>query len=191
MDALCGAVLTYLSHPSLARGPPRAWHRLTVYPDTFRISCALLWTCGNPCGTCAMGRHHRRRGAHSAAPPAATPATIPRPMNRADSMPDYPHLSRIIAEAGKCAPLTTAVVMPTEPTALAGALEAAQSGLVIPDSRRTAWQHHAYRARGRNGPVRIPHCGHAGRRSPRRRRSGPSVRGGRGRGNHEGRAAYP
>ena len=56
----------------------------------------------------------------------------PRPMNRAYSMPDYPHLARIIAEARRCTPLATAVVMPTEPTALAGALEAAQTGLVAP-----------------------------------------------------------
>jgi phosphotransacetylase len=53
-------------------------------------------------------------------------------MNRAYSMPDYPHLSRIIAEARRCTPLATAIVMPTEPTALTGALEAAQSGLVAP-----------------------------------------------------------
>ena len=53
-------------------------------------------------------------------------------MNRAYPMPDYPHLSRIIAEARGYPPLATAVVMPTESTALAGALEAAQSGLVAP-----------------------------------------------------------
>jgi phosphotransacetylase len=47
-------------------------------------------------------------------------------------MPGYPHLSRIIADAHGYPPLATAVVMPTEPTALAGALEAAQSGLVVP-----------------------------------------------------------
>ena len=47
-------------------------------------------------------------------------------------MQDYPHLSRIIAEAGGHPPLTVAVVMPTEPTALAGAVEAAQSGLIAP-----------------------------------------------------------
>jgi len=56
----------------------------------------------------------------------------PRPMNRAYSMPAYPHLSPIIAEARRCAPLATAVVMPTEPSALASALDAAQSGLVAP-----------------------------------------------------------
>ena len=56
----------------------------------------------------------------------------PRPVNRINSVPEYPHLSRVISEAGRCAPLTTAVAMPTEPTALAGALEAAQSGLVAP-----------------------------------------------------------
>ena len=47
-------------------------------------------------------------------------------------MQDFPHLSRIIAEAGRYAPLLTAVAMPTEPTALAGVVEAAQSGLVKP-----------------------------------------------------------
>lgn len=47
-------------------------------------------------------------------------------------MPDYPHLSRIIADAGRYPPLITAVVMPTESTALAGAVEAALSGLITP-----------------------------------------------------------
>jgi phosphate acetyltransferase len=53
-------------------------------------------------------------------------------MNRAFPMPDYPHLSRIIAEARAYRPLATAVVMPTESTALAGAIEAARSGLLTP-----------------------------------------------------------
>jgi len=47
-------------------------------------------------------------------------------------LPECPHLTRIIAEAGRYPALATAVVMPTESTALAGALEAAQSGLVAP-----------------------------------------------------------
>lgn len=53
-------------------------------------------------------------------------------MNRVYSVPDYPHHSRIIAEARRYAPLATAVVMPTEPTALEGALQAAKSGLLAP-----------------------------------------------------------
>jgi phosphotransacetylase len=53
-------------------------------------------------------------------------------MNRADSMPHYPNLSRIIADARGYPPLATAVVMPTEATALVGAVEAAQAGLVMP-----------------------------------------------------------
>jgi len=47
-------------------------------------------------------------------------------------LPDHPHLSRIIADARRYPALATAVVMPTESTALAGAIEAAQSGLVTP-----------------------------------------------------------
>lgn len=47
-------------------------------------------------------------------------------------MSDYPHLSRIIAEARGHQPLITAVVMPTEPTALAGAVDAARAGLIVP-----------------------------------------------------------
>ncbi len=47
-------------------------------------------------------------------------------------LPDYPHLSRIVAEAKRHPALATAVVMPIESTALAGAIEAAQSGLVTP-----------------------------------------------------------
>lgn len=48
------------------------------------------------------------------------------------AMPSYLHLSRIIAESRSYPPLATAVVMPTEPTALAGAIEAARAGLVAP-----------------------------------------------------------
>ena len=46
--------------PDCAGGPrsPRASRRLTVYPDTFRIACALLWTCADLRGACATGRHH-------------------------------------------------------------------------------------------------------------------------------------
>ena len=47
-------------------------------------------------------------------------------------MPGFQHLSRIIAEAVGYPPLVTAVVMPTESTALAGAVEATQSGLITP-----------------------------------------------------------
>ena len=86
----------------------------------------------------------------------------PRSMNRAYSMPAYPHLSRIIAEARRCAPLVTAVVMPAEPTALAGALEAAQSGLVAPilvgprsSIARAARADHPHQSRGLGAG---PHC---------------------------------
>ena len=121
--------------------------------------------CG-PAGPCARGPRHGPpslpSGTHSATAPAATQATTPRPMNRAYSMPDYPHLSRIIADAARCAPLASAVVMPTEPTALAGALQAAQSGLVAPilvgprsSIARAARADHPYQSRGLGAG---PHC---------------------------------
>jgi len=56
----------------------------------------------------------------------------PRIASDAYPMPDLPHLSRITAQARDYPPLVTAVAMPTEPTAIAGAIEAADSGLAIP-----------------------------------------------------------
>ncbi|OGA02593.1 MAG: hypothetical protein A3I00_07070 [Betaproteobacteria bacterium RIFCSPLOWO2_02_FULL_64_12] len=47
-------------------------------------------------------------------------------------MQRYPHLAKILEAARNFPPLTVAVVLPVEKTALAGAVEAARSGLVRP-----------------------------------------------------------
>lgn len=47
-------------------------------------------------------------------------------------MPNHPHLSRIITESRSYPPLATAVVMPTEANALAGAIDASRAGLMVP-----------------------------------------------------------